>query len=68
MKKLREMLRENYLIIPQEKLKLSNFELSFLKEFFYISEDEFFDEYRETFKKFFILEKKEKFLPFSCNF
>jgi|GEM_PF-6439527 len=68
MKKVENLLKENFIIISQKDFLFSLAEINFLNEFFNIYEDEFYDSKQEKFRKFFILEKKEKFLPFSCNF
>jgi hypothetical protein len=60
MKKLIELLKSNFAIIPDS---FSDLELVFLSEFFHIKREEIFDEKREKFKQFYVLEKKEKYLP-----
>jgi len=64
MKKVENLLKENFIIISQKDFLFSLAEINFLNEFFNIYEDEFYDSKQEKFRKFFILEKKEKFLPF----
>ena len=64
-KNLQDLLRENFLMIPDNE-DISEAEMSFLSNFFHIREEEFY--ISQAFKKFYVLEKKEKFQPFSRNF
>jgi len=60
MEKLKNLLKGNFWLIPQKEL--SSTELSFLESFFNITEDFFYnDSFKE--KNFFVLQKKEKYLP-----
>jgi hypothetical protein len=60
MKNYQELLKSNFWIIPDGLLP--ECELDFLKEFFYIKKDFSIDENTLEERKFYILEKKEKFL------
>jgi len=69
-KRIEDLLRQNYLIIPFGSI--TEIELSFLSEFFSIQVDEFYFPEAQSFKKFFVLKKKNKYQPFShdvscCN-
>jgi hypothetical protein len=60
MKKLKEILKNNYWIIPENYF--SEIEVAFLKNFFKIKRDFSIDEETLIEKRFLILEKKEKYL------
>jgi hypothetical protein len=60
MKNYLELLKNNFWIIPDGVI--AEWEINFLKEFFNIKKDFTIDENTLEEKKFFILEKKEKYL------
>lgn len=60
---MKSILKENFVLIPySEFLSLNREFREFLKNFFHINRDEFYDEKEKDFKIFVILEKKEKYL------
>jgi hypothetical protein len=60
MEKLKKILSNSYWVIPGNEL--SDIEISFLKSFFRIKKDFLIDEDTLIEKKYYILEKKSKFL------
>jgi hypothetical protein len=60
MENLTNLLKGNFWIIPNN---LSLIEISFLSIFFKIEKEEIYDENKEILKQFYVLEKKEKYLP-----
>ena len=60
--KVQKLLHHNYIIFPVEQARFSFEEWEFLTEFFNITFTEIYQEEKESLKRFFIFQKKPKYL------